>query len=130
MTAAGHDALPQLLARLRELTLVEADTLTASLSDDAARELLATHADDLDDAIGSARALVATLLASIAGADPLRFLDGPRAALAGEAAATAGDRAAERLRSRATAATALARLDDTLGGLVTRRMALARRLGE
>ncbi len=107
-----------LSARLRDLSLVELDALTAGLASAEAQVVIATFADDVADALHEARARVTALRQAIAGPDPLNILDlqpRQRASDAGQAGAV---RVYDRLVAQAQAARALSRLADLASGLV------------
>jgi hypothetical protein len=116
-----------LSTRLRDLSLVEIDALTAGLSSAEAQVLIATFADDVNDALRQARARIATLRQALGGADPLNVLDlqaRQRASDAGQAGAV---RVRERLAAQAEAARALSRLADLTSGLVDKLFEADRR---
>ncbi|MBZ0238291.1 MAG: hypothetical protein K8M05_38625, partial [Deltaproteobacteria bacterium] len=64
-----------LIMRLRDLALVDLDALLAGAEGEAYTQLLVTHAEDLEDALRSARARAGELTKTIVGADPLVLLD-------------------------------------------------------
>jgi hypothetical protein len=116
-----------LIMRLRDLALVDLDALLAGAEGDAYVQLLVTHAEDLEDALRTARARAAELTKLIAGADPLVLLDSGFAVRARDGGREAAERTARRLAARATACRALARLDDLSAGLYPRLVEADRR---
>lgn len=123
---ADDDAL---LARLRDLALVDLDALVSGLADDAAAELVAAHADDLADALSCARRRLAELRAPLVASDPLAMLDLPAHVRRRGDGRNAAERAAEQIAARAAAARMLARLDDLIAPLISRYFAAERRRG-
>jgi hypothetical protein len=122
-TAAGDAPPPPendeaLSTRLRDLSLVEIDALTAGLGTGDAQLLIATFADDVSDALRQARARIATLRQALGGADPLNVLDLQARQRASDAGQAGAERVRERLASQAEAARALSRLADLTSGLV------------
>jgi hypothetical protein len=116
-----------LIMRLRDLALVDLDALLSGADGDAYSQLLVTHAEDLEDALRSARARAAELSKTIAGADPLILLDQTFAVRARDGGREAAERTARRLAARAAACRALARLDDLSAGLYPRLVEADRR---
>ncbi len=107
-----------LSARLRDLSLVELDALTAGLASADAQVVIATFADDVADALHEARTRITALRQAMAGPDPLNVLDlqsRQRASDAGQAGAL---RVHDRLVTQAQAARALARLADLASNLI------------
>ncbi len=127
-TAGDSDAV--LLIRLRDLALVNVDTLLAGASDEQYKRLLASYSADLCDALSAARTRMNHLLSVASkGPDPLSVVDlGPRAR-AQDAGVEAGERAAKRLSERAHACRALAVFDDLTGQLVPKLLEVDRRRG-
>jgi hypothetical protein len=122
-TAAGDAAPPPendeaLSTRLRDLSLVEIDALAAGLGSSDAQALIATFADDVNDALRQARARIATLRQALGGADPLNILDLQARQRASDAGQAGAERVRERLVAQAEAARALSRLADLTSGLV------------
>ena len=117
----------QLLTRLRDLSLVEIDPLLAGTHGDGYAQLLITHAEDLEDALRSARARITELARTVAGADPLALLDAPFATRAKDGGREAAERIARRLAARAAASRAIARIDDLVAALVPRLLEADRR---
>jgi hypothetical protein len=117
-----------LLERLRELALVEVDTLLLGVDGDEARRLAAAYVGDLEDALAQARTAIREQHARLsAGADPLQLLDlGPerRAAGAEPAITESGHRLAERAAARRD----LARLEELVRGVLPRLLEADRRL--
>jgi hypothetical protein len=118
-----------LLTRLRDLALVEPDALTSGLEDQAAAALLTAHAEDMADALATARRRIGELRAPMAAADPLALLDLPPAVKRRGDSREAAQRAADQLAARAASARLLARLDDLVAPLVPRYFAVERRRG-
>ena len=119
MTIAG-----QLLERLRELALVELDTLLARLDDDAMRATLAAYVSDLEDALGQARAAIRDGHRDLAaGPDPLALFDQSSERRARGADADPGSRLAERAAARRD----LARLEELVQGVLPRLLEADRR---
>jgi hypothetical protein len=121
-TATGAAPPPEndeaLSTRLRDLSLVEIDALTAGLVGGAAQVVIATFADDVDDALRQARTRIATLRQALGGADPLNVLDLQARQRASDAGQAGAERVRERLVAQAEAARALSRLADLSSGLV------------
>jgi hypothetical protein len=106
----------RLLGRLRQLSLVELDSLLAGASGEQRDELLAAHAEDLTDALGHARRRMDELTAQVAaGPDPLAALDAPAARMDAP-----GQALAARLGERAAARRDLARLEEAAALLLPR----------
>jgi hypothetical protein len=108
----------QLIARLRQLSLVELDALCAGAVGARRAALVRAHAGELHRSLTDARARIAALRASMAGPDPLALLDAPSASRIGEAGQGAAERAARRLAARAAAARQVARLEEAAARLV------------
>jgi hypothetical protein len=118
----------QLLGRLRQLSLVDVDSLLAGASGTRYGELVAAYADDVGDALACARARIRELgKLAMSGADPLGLIEVAPPARAREAAAAAGDRASDQLRARAEACRALASLNDAAALLLPRLIEADRR---
>ena len=131
-TVAGDAAPPPendeaLSTRLRDLSLVEIDALTAGLGSADAQVLIATFADDVNDALRQARARIATLRQALGGADPLNVLDLQARQRASDAGQAGAGRVRERLVAQAEAARALSRLADLTSGLVAKLFEADRR---
>lgn len=123
--AAGPAAAPAdpdeaLSMRLRDLALVELDALTAGVEGAARAALIAAFADDVADALGEARARMATLRGQLAGGGPLAVLDASPRQRASDAATASIPRNRERLLHQAIAARAYARLGELVSGLLPR----------
>ncbi len=120
----GSDVDEALSTRLRDLALVEIDTL---IQGDRAHELVAAFADDVADALREARTRIAALRAQLGGADPLAVLDAATHQRASDAGAAGVDRIRGRLAAQAEAARALARLADLAAGLIAKLFEADRR---
>jgi len=121
----------ELLGRLRQLSLIELDSLLAGASGSRQTELIAAHVDDLLDALGQARRRMAELGRQIAaGPDPLAILDAAPAVRArGGPSAEGPSRLAARLLERAAACRELARLEEAAALVLPRLFDLERRYG-
>jgi hypothetical protein len=115
-----------LLTRMRDLALVDLDALLAGASGDQYALLLVAHAEDVEDALRSARARMSELARAV-GSDPMTLLDAGYATRAQGGGREAADRVARRLSARAQSARALARLDDLAAHLVPRLVEADRR---
>jgi hypothetical protein len=113
--------------RLRDLALVDLDALLSGAEGEAYAQLLVTHAEDLEDALRTARARAVELGKVIGGVDPLALLDAGYAVRARDGGREAADRTARRLAARSAACRALARLDDLASGLYPRLVEADRR---
>ncbi len=111
----GDEALS---ARLRDLSLVELDALTAGLASADAQVLVATFADDVADALREARIRIAALRQAMAGPDPLNVLDLQARQRASDAGQIGAARVRDRLVAQAQAGRALSRLADLTSALV------------
>jgi hypothetical protein len=129
--AAPEHAAPddeQLVARLRDLTLVDLDVLLAGAAPEQVAVLLDAHAEDLADALRAARARMHALVHEVAaGPDPFGLLDADPRLRSRENARAAGERSARRLTSRAQACRALARLDVLAAQVLPRLLEADRR---
>lgn len=112
--------------RLRDLALVDLDALLTGASGEHYRRLLVAHAEDLEDALRTARARAVALQRIVAG-DPLQLVDAGFATRARDGGRDAAERDAARLHARAAAARALARLDELAAGLLPRLLEADRR---
>jgi hypothetical protein len=121
----------RLLGRLRQLSLVELDSLLAGASGQRYAELVAAHAGDLLDALEQARRRMNELGREIAsGPDPLGVLDAAPAVRARGGAGSEGPaRLAARLVDRAGACRDLARLQEAAALLLPRLFEIERRRG-
>jgi hypothetical protein len=126
MSADSHED-DALIMRLRDLALVDLDALLSGTDGEAYAQLLVTHAEDLEDALRTARARAAELTKIIVGVDPLVLLDSGFAVRARDGGREAAERTARRLAARAAACRALARLDDLAAGLYPRLVEADRR---
>ncbi len=117
-----------LLTRLRDLSLVDIDTLLAGSSGPRYAELLCSYAEDMCDALLAARQRARELLEVAAGGpDPLNLLDAPYHKRARDGGREAAERVAARLNARAEACRALARIDDLTADLFPRLLEADRR---
>lgn len=120
----------QLLGRLRQLSLIDLDSLLAGTSGESRAALLGAHAEDLIDALSHARRRMAELTRDVAaGADPLAILDAPPATRVRGAAGEGPGRLASRLAERATACRDLARVQEAAALLLPRLFEVERRRG-
>lgn len=123
----AHDD-EQLVARLRDLSLVDLDLLLGGASPEQAAQLLDAHAEDLADALRAARARMQALVREVAaGPDPCGILDADPRQRTRENARAAGERSALRLLARAQAGRALARLDELAARIMPRLLEADRR---
>jgi hypothetical protein len=118
----------ELIARLRDLALVELDTLVGRLDDPSATELIGAYVADLEEALAMARTVIRETHAAIgAGPDPLGLVDRTP-----EIRARGGDGAVEesieRLGDRAAARRELALLEELVRGVLPRLLEADRRL--
>lgn len=117
-----------LLARLRDLALVDVEALLAGVPAERHGALLRAHAGDLADALGEARQRARELMTAVAaGPDPLALLEAGAIARAREGGLAASERAARRLSARAEECRALARLYDLTAHLLPRLLEVDRR---
>ena len=107
-----------LSTRLRDLSLVEIDALTAGLGSGDAQVVITTFADDIHDALRQTRARIAALRQALGGADPLNVLDLQARQRASDAGHAGAERVRERLVAQAEAARALSRLADLTASLI------------
>jgi len=120
----------RLLGRLRQLTLIDLDSLLAGASGASRVELLGAYAGDLIDALRQARARMVELTRAVAaGPDPLAILDATRSVRVRGAAGEGPGRLAARLAERASACRDLARLDEAAALLLPRLFEVERRGG-
>lgn len=125
-----HGGDERLLGRLRQLSLIDLDSLLAGATGERWAELLAAHADDLIDALGQARQRMSELGRVVAaGPDPLAVLGAAREVRVRGAVGEGGARLAARLAERAAACRDLARLDEAAALLLPRLFELERRRG-
>jgi hypothetical protein len=123
----AHDD-EQLVARLRDLSLIDLDLLLGGASPEQAALLLDAHAEELADALRAARARMQALVREVAaGPDPFGLLDADARQRTRENARAAGERSALRLRARAQAGRALARLDELAARILPRLLEADRR---
>jgi hypothetical protein len=119
-----HDVDEALSARLRDLALVEIDSLRLG---DGAQALVAAFADDVADALREARIRIAALRSQLGGADPLAVLDVSTRQRASDAGTAGVSRLRARLAAQADASRAMARLTDLAGGLIPKLFEADRR---
>jgi hypothetical protein len=120
-------ARPALLERLRELALVEIDTLLRRLPDDAVLDVLGAHVADLEDALAEARTTIREAHRALGlGVDPLGLVDvgAERRSRAGEAMVT---ESVARLAQRAAERRELAALEEAMLGVLPRLLDADRR---
>ena len=117
----------ELLGRLRDLALVEIDALLAGAEDDHYAELITAYGEDLEDALGCARARMMELLAVAGGPDPMGLVEMPAEMRARDGGGALAERTRGRLRERAAACRALARIDDSVAQLLPRLFEADRR---
>jgi hypothetical protein len=123
----SHDD-EQLVARLRDLSLVDLDVLLDGASPEQAALLLDAHAEDLADALRAARTRMQAHVREVAaGPDPIGLLDADARQRTRENARAAGERSALRLLARARASRALARLDELVAQILPRLLEADRR---
>jgi hypothetical protein len=118
---------PELVERLRELALVEIDTLLHRLPDEEALALVGAFVGDLEDALAEARAALRDAHRALGvGADPLGLVDlgAGRRARAGDGAIT---ESAARLAQRAAERRELALLEEAVQGVLPRLLEADRR---
>jgi hypothetical protein len=117
-----------LLERLRDLSLVEVDTLIGRNQGRDAHELVATYVADLEDALTQARAAIREAHGTLAaGQDPLQLLDRPP-----DLRARGGEEAvrdsSSRIAGRAAARRELAQLEELVRAVLPRLLEADRRL--
>jgi uncharacterized protein (DUF433 family) len=118
----------ELLARLRDLSLVDIDTLLAGTSGEQYAELLTAYGEDLQDALRCARQRMSELLREVSGGpDPMAIAEMTPAVRARDGGREVAQRVAGRLEGRAAACRALARLDDLTAQLLPRLLEADRR---
>ncbi|HKE16160.1 MAG TPA: hypothetical protein VKB80_14890 [Kofleriaceae bacterium] len=126
----GEHGDERLLGRLRQLSLIDLDSLLAGSSGEGRADLLAAHADDVIDALGLARQRMAELTRDVvAGPDPLAILDAAPAVRMRGAAGEGPGRLAARLASRAEACRDLARMEEAAALLLPRLFEIERQRG-
>lgn len=109
----------QLLGRLRQISLVDIDALTAGTSGERYERLLTAFAGDVHDALDTARGRMADLVREASGgADPLVLIDLSLEMRRRERGREAAERSVQRLQARAQASRALARLCDASAPLL------------
>lgn len=124
---AGPDPDEVLSTRLRDLSLVNLDALTAGLDGAASQALVGAFADDCADALKEARARMVALKKEMAGPDPLNVLDLAPRQRASDAGHAGAERVRDKLTSQAEAGRAFARLADLAAALVPRLFEADRR---
>lgn len=123
----GPDPDEALSTRLRDLSLVNLDALTAGLDGARAQALVAAFADDCLDALREARTRMTALKKELAGPDPLNVLDLTARQRSSDAGHAGADRVRDRLGTQADAGRAFARLADLASALVPRLFEADRR---
>jgi hypothetical protein len=116
-----------LLERLRELSLVDVETLVARLDAPVAAEVLGAYVADLEDALGQARASIRAAHTELgSGPDPLLLLDvgSERRSGMGEPGITESQ---ERLGARARRRRELAQLEELVRLVLPRLLEADRR---
>lgn len=127
MSHANQDD-ESLLARLRDLSLVDIEALLAGASGDRYAELLNAYGDDLQDALRCARQRMTELTAELTGgADPMGVVEMSPQVRARDGGRVLAERTVGRLVDRAAACRALARLDDLTAHLLPRLFEADRR---
>jgi hypothetical protein len=114
----GPEGDGALSARLRDLSLVELDALTAGLASADAQVVVATFAEDVADALREARTRITALRQAMAGPDPLNVLELQARQRASDGGQAGAMRVHDRLVAQAQAARAFSRLADLASGLV------------
>lgn len=109
-----------LVARLRDLALVDLEVLLVGTERVHRAELLAAYAEDLEDALGAARERAQALSQAVAGGDPLAFLSAGSSARARDGGERLAETAAAGLTGRAQAGRELARLYELVAHLASR----------
>jgi hypothetical protein len=118
----------RLLGRLRQLSLIDLDSLLFGAGPDRRAEVVAAFADDLADALLRARDRMAELVGQIgAGPDPLALATAPADTRRRGGAGEAAGRSAHRLAERADACRQLARLDEACALLLPRLVDIDKR---
>jgi hypothetical protein len=121
-TAAREGGAPDpdeaLATRLRDLSLVDLDALSAGLDGTSTQRLVGAYADDCADALREARARLTTLRKELAGPDPLNVLDVTARQRASDAGHAGSVRVHDRLVAQSEAARVFARLAALSAGLV------------
>lgn len=118
-----------LIARVRDLAIVDFTVLQHGLDSNAARDMLMGFADDALQALLAAQARSVALRATMAKLDVgAALLGNPRARKSGDGRA-AGERIADALKERASLARAAARFDEVCAGLWPRLLAAERQVG-
>lgn len=118
-----------LLARVRDLAIVDFAVLQHGLDSAGARDILASYADDALQALLAAQARTVALRGTIAKLDVgAALLGNARARKSGDGR-VAGERIADTLRERASLARAAARFDEVCAGLWPRLLEAERQIG-
>jgi hypothetical protein len=127
---SGDGGDDRLVGRLRQLSLIDLDSLLAGASGDSRVELLGAYAGDLIDALLQARSRIAELTRTVAtGPDPLAILDATPSVRVRGAAGDGPGRLAARLAERASACRDLARVEEAAALLLPRLFDVERRRG-
>ncbi|MBP9087732.1 MAG: hypothetical protein KBG15_16535 [Kofleriaceae bacterium] len=118
-----------LIARVRDLAIVDFSVLQHGLDSNLARDMLMGFADDALQALLAAQARSVALRATMAKLDVgAGLLGNPRARKSGDGR-VAGERIADALKERASLARAAARFDEVCAGLWPRLLAAERQVG-
>lgn len=123
--ARASDPDEQLCIRMRDLALVDLDSLVAGARD--GQLLLGAFADDVADALRDARMRITALRGSLGGADPLNVLELAPRQRASDTATASIERIRHRLTHHADAARSLARLSELAAPLVAKLFEADRR---
>ncbi len=120
----------RLVGRLRQLSLIDLDSLLAGAGGESRVELLGAYAGDLIDALRQARARILELTRAIVGGpDPLAILDATPSVRVRGAAGEGPGRLSARLAERASACRDLARIEEAAALLLPRLFDVERRGG-
>lgn len=117
-----------LLARLRDLALVDLDVLLVGTQGPHQAELLRAYVEDLEDALSAVRQHAQKLGQTVAGGDPLAFVGAGSAARARGGGEGLAAKTAQNLVGRSQAGRELAQLQELAARLVPRLIEADRRL--
>lgn len=121
----AHDPDEALCTRLRDLALVDLDSLVAGSR--APQELIGAYADDVADALREARTRISAMRAVQAGPDPLLVLDVSARQRGSDTASAGAERTRQKLVENAMAARSLARLSELAAQLIAKLFEADRR---